>query len=377
MRRRFKGSLRGNRRFNGPSTPHAPKTAKPAKVALPKGKELAIPYSRFVSAEVQERVAALAEAIQWWDAAMLVYLAEAPLSPEDIKSFDKATKARQLAIHGTTDDERETGFLRTVEIYEKIWADKYNLPRIKDSRATLAATIDQLKAEEVEFAKRFEDITNVLNTAFSSFGVSFVVSRGATCDREFDGFQTISLSANLCKALAEKRRKEGTLSLLLSEAYTVLKASGFEHAPDGTAGLNYQKAFKNVPNMFAAVMAACASTGGKVLKHAPATVQAAGVPGKVKAIRTPSGAPRAASTGPRPKLQRGGQKVGGKYVAGSAMAILYERLEDQASHPVSEILAGLSVGNPMDRLKWLVKHGEETKRWTVVIAGNTVQMTIH
>jgi hypothetical protein len=59
------------------------------------------------------------------------------------------------------------------------------------------------------------------------------------------------------------------------------------------------------------------------------------------------------------------------------MAILYERLEDQASHPVSEILAGLSVGNPMDRLKWLVKHGEETKRWTVVIAGNTVQMTIH
>lgn len=355
-----------SRRRASSRLPKAPKRKKPNK---PKVKELVDSYRQYVSGNIETRVTALAKALQWWDAAIEYFIFDTPLNSRQVKLYGLSNKTRSLGARvESTGPERELALVRTIEMYHKIWPSAPPFSSHKDKFEAVRIKLEQ-RQQQVENRHRF--VLESLNGAYQEMGVKFVVSKSDIA-RQFDGSGTILINPDLTKVLSNKARREGVLPVLFSEAFTVLKAAAIERNTSGEAVLNLERFAKLVPVMLGAILAHCGKVErSKVFKLCPEVVEAK-VDTTVSAKTT---SPRAGGTGP--KRTRKGPKVGGRYMPGSAMAIVYERLADQKPHPLSQVLEGVPVSNPMDRLKWLQKHGDLTKDWTVEISGNTVQMTSH
>lgn len=378
---RFNRPINSRRRFrnagNAPQKP--PKPAKKQK--LPKFKELTVAYENYITGSITNRLDALTSAISWWDTSILLYLADKPLDSDQLKTYERANKARQLGIGGSTEDEREVGLRRTLEMYHKIWGATYGLPEFSTYVDRYNAAAVDLAAKEKDLQDRYKDLTAQLNAAFSPLGMKYVIQRSET-QREFDGVATISLSTELAKTLETKLRKEGILSILFSEAPTAIKASGFTHDADGNAVCNLETVAGNIAPALESMMRVCATVGrNHILRAAPETMDATQTTAASMKHRTPKH-PRSASatTGATagPKSPRSsGDKVAGRYNPGSSMAVLYGRLLDGKPHPLSDIGAGIAAADPMERLKKLAAHGKECGKWTVTIAGNTIKMEVH
>jgi len=358
----------GQRRRAGTRLPKPPKRKKPQK---PKVKELTDAYRQYVSGNIETRVTALAKALKWWDQAIEYFIFDKPLNAKQVKLYGLSNKTRTLGARvESTEPERELALVRTIEMYQKIWTSAPSFNSHKAKFESVRVRLEQ-KQKQVESRHRF--VLESLNETFESMGVKFVVSKSDVA-RQFDGSGTILINPDLTKVLGNKARREGVLPVLFSEAFTVLKAAAIERNTSGDAVLNLERFAKLVPVMLGAILTHCGKVErAKVFKLCPETVEAK-VDTEVKSRDT---SPRTGGGGSGPKRTRKGPKVGGRYMPGSAMAMVYERLADQKPHPLSQVLDGIPVSNPMDRLKWLQKHGVQTKDWTVEISGNTVQMTLH
>lgn len=366
----FRRRAFGRSRVTGtPRVPKGPKVKPPAK---PKSKELTGAYKKLISGSRQARIQALYEAINWWDVAVKYFLSKKPMDANALSTYEKANKARVLGLDtGATEGEKEMALSRCLKLYEKIWAASNGVPEIDPYLQTLNQEQAKLEAKELALQARYTDTLDALNKSFEPLGMSFGVQKSDIA-RQLDG-KRILLSQDLCKVLSNKGRSEGLLSVLFSEAVTAVKAAAVETDAEGRATLNIQKILSDIPVMFQSILTFCDSVPrSKVFRAAPetleATVGASVASSKPRQPRDPN-KPHT-SQGPR----RSGLRVGGRYLPGSAMAILYEQLQDQLAHPLSEILKGLAVGNPADRLKWLTRHGDETGKWKVTVSGNTVQM---
>ena len=136
---------------------------------------------------------------------------------------------------------------------------------------------------------------------------------------------------------------------------------------------------KQLPSVLDSMLQYCqAVPRGRLFRSAPETLEAQAAEVPVKQPRAPR-TPRAAGTATNNKQPRAasGPLVGGRYRSGSAMAMLYERLCDEQPKRLADVLAGVPVSNPMDRLKWLVTHGKETGKWTVIVDKATATMQLH
>lgn len=368
------------RRHNYRMTSPKVKLPKAKKNTLPKPqpKELVEAYKNTVTGNVAARVQGFFAAITWWDTAVAYYLSKAPLTASDIKLYEKANKLRTQAVSvvsggqaGVTDGERIAFLERALLCYHQVWKDA---PALQPHLDKYNAQAKELAAKESKLTDRFAVLLNALNGAFTPLGITFTIHDGDG-PREFDGVSKIMISKPLAKVLADKVRKEGLLPAIFSEAPLVLKALSIERDAEGNASLSLHRYFEQVPVMMAKVLEYFGTVErAKVFRAAPDELEA--TVGTITTGATPK--PRAArpiSTTPRPKLQSG-PLVGGKFKAGSAMAQLYSLLQDQTVKPLADITKQLAVGDPMGRIKALVKIGDESKRWKVTLTSTTVKMEV-
>lgn len=353
------------------SVPKVRKVRQP-KVKAPKWKDLKAAYLRYVAGDEDVRVQALYEAINWWDAAILYFLSKKPMDSTQLSTYEKANKARALGLQGTTVGEKEAGMVMALKMYEKLWGEAGKSPTIATYVEKLDAVKAELTAKANALQERFTTVIDTLSSAFTPLGIKFAV-QNTDVQRQYDGNGTITLSRTLAKALIARMRTNGVLSVLFSEAPMVLNVLSIETDPDGRLVQNMTRLRTQLPTLLESILQYCqAVPRGRLFRSAPDTLEAK--PEEIAAKK-----PRQ----PRPQRQPGagkqatGPMVGGRYRAGSAMAMLYERLCDQKPRSLADVLAGIPAGNPLDRLKWLEKHGKETGKWTVTIDKSTASMTLH
>lgn len=345
------------------------------KIPMPKTSVLVDAYRSSVTGSDSARISAFNEAVKWWDDAINYYLSKSPLDASQVKKYDTANKVRNQALSpSVTTGERLSFLERMLQLYEKIWAS-HNPPAIQPYLDKYNVQKQELEAKNAALLAKYQYITDSLNAAFSDVGVQFEVQQSET-PRQFDGKNRIIISKQLAKELVSKSRKEGILPVLFSEATTVMKVAAIETDATGHSALNFQKYYQTAPQIMASMLKFCGTIErSKVFKAAPESLEAT-VATNSTAAKAPK-APRVpGATMPRPKTHSG-PLVGGTFRPGSAMATLYDALSDQAAKATADVLKLLPVGSPMGRLKALVDIGQKNGRWTVVISGNTVQMTIH
>jgi hypothetical protein len=359
----------GRNRTQGKTPP--PPVAIVSKPVKPKVKELVAAYKRLLNGNVQARVQALYDAINWWDAAIMKFLSQKPMEASQLVTYEKGNKARALGMQGITEDERESGLLMALRQYEKIWAAAYQVPVVEDYFKRYQAVAIKLAAAEAALQVKYNELLVALNVAFLPTGIQFAVQKSDVA-RQFDGVKTILLSQALAKVLITKQRAEGLLSVLFSEASTVIKAASIERDDQGRATINVQKTLTVVPQLLGSILQFCDGIPrAKVFRAAPVTLEAS-VNGAVAAKPSrPVADPNRVRTS-----HASGARVGGVFQAGSAMAELYTRLVNQKPWSITDATAGLNVSSPLGRLHAMVKIGAANHKWTVTISGNTVRMEL-
>jgi hypothetical protein len=355
------------------------------KIKAPRYHELKEIYRKLVTANQTTRVAALFEAFDWYDYAIKYWMAQKQkMTPEQIKKFGIANKLRNLAIGGSNDNEKETAAINTIKALEKTWS-KEPVPSVQHYYKKYEENKAHLEAKEAAATAKYQEVLEALNTSFKDVNLTFELVKHTNSGNleEFDGINKIIISIALVKAIKEKIKTEGLLPALFSEAYTVIKASGIEtvNDPDAPGQVksvpNLQKMVQSVPLVLEGILKFINTASPKrIFKNYAGTLAAAVNPAisaptsKIHKVKTTT-----VKTGHKHHAPRGGGAlVGGRYQAGSAMAILYQRLEDQKVHALGDLFQGLGVNNPKDRLKYLIKHGQRSGNWSIILQGNTAKM---
>lgn len=347
------------------------------KLSLPQPKHSVLVklFKNTLTGSVASRTAVFFEIVGWWDNAINYYLSKSPLTPAEVKKYEIANKVRNTALgQGVTDAERINALERVIQLYEAIWGSQ-KVPSIKPYLEKFEATKTVLEEKEQKLTQKFSNVLDALNAAFKPLGIEVAVHKSEV-PRQLDGIGKILLSQSLIKVLSDKARKEGLLPVIFSEAPTVLKAISIERDDQGNSALNLQKYFQQVPVMLQNVLQFCGTVArSTVFKASPESLEATVHSTVATAPSTPK-APRQPRPAGAPRTFGGGPLVGGKYKQGSAMAILYAALEDQAEHPQAEIFKSLAVSDPMGRVKALKIHGDQFGKWKVTINGGKIQMTL-
>ena len=82
------------------------------KVPVPRQGELKAIYKKLITANISNRIAALGEALDWWDEAQKHFMTSGiKLNPNQIKLMSLALKSRNLAIGAGTEPEKEQALL--------------------------------------------------------------------------------------------------------------------------------------------------------------------------------------------------------------------------------------------------------------------------
>lgn len=369
----------GSSRTSGPVKP--PKPPSLPKQAKPEIKDLAAAYKKYVNGSTTARVQALHEALAWWDVAIPYFLSKKPMELAQLKSYERANKARALGIGGVTEGEQESGLRTTINLYEKIWGgDTSVVPSFQPFLDKYNQQKKELEAKEEALKAKYNSLLESLNGAYAEVGIKFAVQKSSVA-RQIDGRNLVLISQDLAKVLADRMKSEGLLSALLSEATTVVKVVSIEQDDQGRHSLNVQKMVQQLPVVLTNILRYCETVPrNKVFKSAPevleANVSQTGNTKHAPKIQVPKiprdpNAPKKSFGG-----RGGGPKVGGRYIPGSAMATLYERLQDEQQKTLKDIFQGLTVGNPADRLKWLIRHGADSGKWSITVSGDKVQMRV-
>lgn len=360
------------------------------KVPSPKQGDLKEIYKKLITASITNRISALFEAVGWWDEAIKHYMVGAKMTPEQIKRFGQANKSRNLAIGAGTDQEREAALTRTISLLEGVWA-KQHILSYKPYYKQYEESKVKLEAKEAAATQRFQTLLEALNAAFNPLDRTFhiVKQTNSGAIREFDGENKILISMSLAKELNGKIKQEGLLPVLFSEVNTIIKSAGIDQITDPNAPgnikhvMNFQKMLEAVPTALDGILQYVNNQSkGKIFKQYSGTLEATAtgavvnIP-SVKAARVKTSGTNTPRV-PRQHTSKGGAKVGGRYAPGSAMAVLYEALEDQKVHALSEVFKAVSgiVNNPADRMRYLIKHGERSGKWKIIQQNNTIQMVI-
>jgi hypothetical protein len=377
--------MKRRRRSKTPGVPPPPVV----KLKSPSYGDLKIIYRKLVTANQSTRVAALFEAFDWWDAAIKYFMHKTKITPEQIKKFGVANKMRNLAIGGSNDNEKESAALQTLVLLEKIWA-KEMVPGVKHYYKKYEENKDHLELKEAAATARFQTVLEALNESFKSLNLTFELVKKTNSGniREYDGVNKILLSFTLAKVLNEKIKHEGLLPVLFSEAFTVIKSSGIEAItdPDAPGQIkhvpNLQMMLKSVPVVLEGILQYISNANPKKIFRAYSGTLEATANATIPAAQPGVKIPKTKITHTHTKTHKhhtprgGGNLVGGRYQAGSAMALLYQRLADQKVHALGDLFQGLAVNNPRDRLKYLIKHGTRSGNWSIVLQGNTAKMVL-
>jgi len=305
------------------------------------------------------QLTALSEAINWYDVAVPYVLSQntnLAQSAEMQKSYNRANGARNLGINpGATEQEQELSLRTAVRLYEKIVRESKVIPKMPEMETyykKLEAVRGKLEASQARLTGKFDTVVTPLNKAFGG-KIKFAVAEAEKA-RQFDGNGTVTFSREYAQQLYHQVKREGVLPLLLSQLRTVLTASAVQ-VVDGQHVVKLDQVLPSVQTVADAWLAYLGTVPSRLLIRniAARTAGGPGVvvgngkqPKKPKAPKVPG-----VASGPKSNLKRTkGEKIGGMYAPGSAMAMIWARLQDGQWHKQADVTNGLPCADPAQRL---------------------------
>lgn len=334
------------------------------RVAKPLPKALAVCYSGVISAVAEQRVKALFEATSWWEKSALAYVVMHRLTADQKSVFDKAAKARKLAMGSTAVGEQEQALRTACRLYEKLWAEQHKLPRLDDSYAEYEKRKDMLEAEAQKQAAKRAGLLDLLGRVFAP--CTFEVAALADGKPQMiAGDGKVLLNHTYATELAHRcTKKGGELGVVCDEMLPVLKALSLTTV-DGVLRVDATKALNAV--LPAVLEQMKAALGGAAAAAVQPQVQ------KAASAR----APKAAKTSSKDVVGVVGKRA---YHVGTANAAVWTLLSDQQVHTLQEAYdASQATGAkyPKDALWFVTNDGKKTGAWTVMKDKVNVRMVVH
>lgn len=349
-------------RYRRVRTPRV-KMPKPVKIARPKVKGLRMILKGLMTVSVQNRIASLAYALQWYDHALTYLIQKNKLSADAQKRLAIAVKCRKQGMGTDQDQEKETAFLMAVRAYEKACA------ALKPASVDVAlqrfhARKDHLVKKQERMEQKFGVVVSLLQKAIGD-RVKLEVADALKAMQYNPALTTLSYNREAAKQLNAKFRQEGLLSVFVEQLPELARVGALES--DGKGGWLYdsEKQVQVMMEMLNGFITFAKSI------EAPKRLVRFGYPKKVPVAlaSTVSGAPR--SFGPRSK----GPKVGGRYVPGTAAAIIFERLQNGQEWILTDLFAGINHTHPIGPLKVVQRDGASATAWSVSITSDKAQLT--
>lgn len=354
------------------------KVAKPAKIPRPKVRDLRLVLKGLISVSVQSRIAALAYALQWYDTALPYLVQKGKLPPDGKKKLENAVKCRKQGMGTIHDEEKETAFLMAVRLYEKacvalkpVAVDKF-FDLFKKKKVTL-----EKKQNKLEL--KFGGILEMLQKAIGN-RVRLQVADAPKAVQYDPALTSLSYNRDAVKQMAQQYRAEGLLAVFVDQLETLSMHAALK--PDGNGGWAYDPAEQvQVQDelLHSFITFAKSSDAPKRLVKGGAFIQ--------KQPKAPcaqcngtgilaDGAPCAVCIkAPRPvRTMTKGPRILGFLIPGTAIATVYERLKDEQHHDLQTVIAGLTTGDPVGRVKQLQRYGQQKGLYDVTITGNSVQL---
>ena len=354
------------------------KVPRPAKLKRPKVRDLRMVLKGLLTVSVENRLAALAYALQWYDTALPYLIQKGQLTPDAKKKLEIAVKCRKQAIGTTNPEEKETAQLMAIRAYEKVCialkpalVDKYyDLFKAKKSG---------LEHKQTRLAQKFGAVVGLLQKAIGD-RVKLNVADAQKAIQYDPKLVSLSYNRDAAKQMALQFRAEGILPVFIDQLETLSMHAALE--PDGQGGYQFDPA-KQVQMqdelLKAFVLFAKSSDAPKKLVKNGVVVQRQPKAPCVACQGTGKLADgtvcQQCAQAPRPpRMSVKGPRVLGFLVPGTAICTVYERLKDELEHDMAEVIAGLVTADPVGRVKQLGRYGQQKGCMTVTISGNKVQL---
>jgi hypothetical protein len=331
------------------------KVPKPAKLPRPLARDLRANYKKLISLSLENRIASLSMAIQWYLQALpyLMQRYKIIANHSVAQQLALATKCRKLGIGNTNLEEKETAFLQAVRIYEKLCSELRPVP-VDSFYSIFEARKASLIGKQARMENKYGEAIGLLQRAIGN-KLTLNIADAAKAVQYDPHLHSISFNREAARKITERYRKEGLLAAFLEQLDLFAQESAL--APDGQGGYQYDPvrhimAVKDLLKEFLA-FAKTSECPNRIVKKA--------------------GAARAPRVNGHARVR--GEKVAGRYMAGSAIAVVYERLKDEQWHTKDEVFSGLAVDHqsmgPLRHLKW---HGNRDKVWKVTVNGDKIQL---
>lgn len=351
------------------------KQPKPPKIPRPKTKELRVVYRELVSANVAIRLNTLARALQWYDLALPYIISRSKskaLDAQQTKHHDWALKCRKQALGTTFEGEKETAFRKAIGFYQKICVTLHP-PDIEKFYKLFEAKRERLESKQERATDKFSNVLHVLQTWLQPKNAKGEPVKIVVADMEASRRYEIVTNQWLynratAKTLAKALHRRGVLPLLMQElpylsrpyATEVVEEASTTGAPMKKYVLNPVKQLEAYNAMLQNLLAAASTPQApkRLVRRAFAPVEAAKTADASQATQ-------------RPRVKRvfagkaGAERVGGRYIVGSAMATIWSALKDGQWKQRAEVKALIPHVDSEDRIKKLFTDGQRSGAWTV------------
>lgn len=347
--------------------PKRPKAPKPPKVPRPKVKDLRMVYKGLMTVSLQNRIASLAYALQWYDGVIPYLIQKGKLTSDAQKKLTVAVKCRKQAMGTNNDNEKEAAMLMAIRAYEKACAsmkpcevDKF-YKKFQSRKGTL-------ENRQKRMEQKFGFVVALLQKSIGE-RVKLQVA-DAQKARQYDpALTSLSYNREAAKQLASKFRDEGLLAVFVSELEFLSQHAALQRNANGEYEYDPARQLEITNELLKEFVKFAKSS------DAPKRLIRTGAP-KPQSVVSTHGV-STTSTTPHQKSHRGpikGPRVGGFLVPGTAIALVYDRLKDEQEHPIADVIAGLTTADPVGRIKQLGRYGTQKGTWTVTVNGDKAQL---
>ena len=218
---------RFGRRYRAPRVPKVPKPPKPPKqpkVARPKTKDLRMVLKGLVTTDIGQRINSLLYVLQWYETAIkyLMFTQKGALTPEQMKSLDRAHKCRLQGQGTTFNDEKETAYRTAIQILEKMLEPTLRQPKIGVFYQQLDSRKPTLEKKTENWMQKFGDTVKMLQAALkprNSAGEEIEISIGPVTEevQKDAELRRFVLRPDVAKNIHRKRIREGLLTAVMDQ----------------------------------------------------------------------------------------------------------------------------------------------------------------
>lgn len=349
------------RRFGQARVPRVPKAPKMAKPPRPSARDLRVAYKGLISADQTLRLAALGQALQWYDRALpyVMFKKGGKQTADDLAILDKAVKCRARYVQGATNSEKETSARMALRQYQKLCA-VCKPPNVDEFFATLQTDEQRLKEKQVRLEMKFAQLKQAFVgmqlTNLDGKPIDLKIAPSEQAYRMDPERSMLTLSRGYARELYRKFRREGMLPFVITILEPVSRMMSMEPERD-PAGQPTGK--------YIVKAAAQKDAITKILNGLVAFAKTPQAPRKLvrlpaaERITTGAGGPPRRAPGAQGAIPRG-PKVAGVFVENTAPAVLYEKMKDQQWYGLTDLQSMINA-KLESRLKKLHKVGNRLK----------------